>query len=364
MLVGKTKVFCTLLGLYYLGLSALAMTTPITASEARLFFEPDVGSPTLFLIHLGYRLIPSEFGIRLPFLILGGISALLYYKITYYFFKRQDDRYLSLAIYLFLPGVIASTVLASDAVIISALLLLFIYAFLRESWSIVVVSLPLLAFVHWSAWVLYMALIIYSYFTADKRLFIVSLLSGVVYILFGVPTPDTGARSYLLDVFGMSVAVLSPLLFLYIFYALYRVLLRGGRNIVWYISFVGLLASLLLSLFYRVKITDFSSYIMIGVITSVQVYYGSLRVRMIRFQKAYKRTFCIVVTALMITSMLIVLHKPLYRIAGKTYYPIVAPIYEPYDRACKLKAQGKNCANYISQRSLHQMRYYGIERCF
>jgi len=359
----RTDLFYTSLGLYFLILVALAITTPITPSEARLFFDP-IDRPTQFLIQAGYSLSHTEFGLRSAFLLLGAINTLLYYQITAYFFSRRGDRYLVMMIYLSLPGVIASTVMASDAIIISTLILLFVYGFLKSNWWMTTIPLLLLSSVHWSSYILYLGLMLYAFSTHSRRLFAISTLSLILYLIFGIHAPDLGSRSYFLDIFGMYAAVFSPLLFIYLFYVLSRILLRGGRDIVWYISFMSLIVSMLLSLKFRIKIIDFSPYIMLGIIPVVHVYYGSLRVRMRRFQGGYRVIFWITVSTLWLSSLSIVLHQPIYRLVGAESYSIVAPVYEPYDRANRLKAEGKSCVDDIRERSLHQMRYYGIERCF
>jgi len=359
----RNHLFYIFIGLYFLLLVTLAVTTPITPSEARLFFE-SIERPTQLFIQTGYSLSSTEFGLRSIFLLLGTVNGVLYYKITSYFFSRDSDRYLVTTLYLSLPGVIASTVMANDAVIISTLLLLFIFGFLRANWWISTISLLFLSCVHWSSYILYLGLILYAFSTLNKRLFFASMISLVLYFSFGIHTPDVGIRSYFLDIFGMYAAVFSPLLFIYLFYALYRVLLRGDRDIIWYISFMGLIVSMLLSFKFRIKIIDFSPYIMIGIIPMMGIYHSSLRVRMRRFQGGYRVLFWTVTSMLVLSSMSIILHQPIYRIAGKINYSIVAPVYEPYDRAKRLKAEDKSCANGIRERSLHQMRYYGIKRCF
>lgn len=363
MILEKRNIFYSFFLLYFAVLVTVAITTPITPSEARLFFQP-VDNVVSFLMQAGYSISDSEFGLRLFFILLGIVNALLYYKITDYFFKKQDDRYLTLAVYLMLPGIIASTVLVNDAIIISTLVSFFIYGFLRKYWIVASLALLALSFIHWSVLILFSTLILYSFFIKNRQLFYISALAFCLYFLVGIDIPRIEQTSHLFELLSVYATVFSPLFYIYVFYSLYRVLLRGPRDIVWYISFTALMLSLLFSFWHKINIVDFSPYIMIAVIVAIRTYYNSLRVRMRRFQGGYRLIFWIVTVSLILSSFSAIFHQPIYRLVGKVNYSIVAPVYEPYDRAKALRSEGKNCTDNISRRAVHQMRYYGIKRCF
>ena len=363
MIASKRNLFYSFLVLYFLSLIVVAVTTPITPSEARLFFQP-IDSIVAFLMHLGHSMYSTEFGLRMFFLMLGFINALLYYQVTSFFFSKSEDRYLTLAIYLLLPGMIAASVLANSAIVVSTLVLLFVYGFLRKYWVLASSALLLLSFVHWSALVFFSILILYSLFIKSRQLFYMSALALCLYFFVGIDIPDMQSKSHFVELLGTYATIFSPLLFIYIFYALYRVLLRGTRDIVWCISFFILILSLVLSFWQKISIVDFSPYIMIGVVIAINVYYASLRVRLRRFQAGYRLMFWIVTVSLILSSFSIIFHQPIYRFVGKVNYSIVAPIYEPYDASKKLKQENKICEDIISKRAIHQMRYYGVKKCF
>ena len=349
--------------LYALTLIVVAATTPISPSEAYLFFQSKT-TPTVLLMHWGSFIVANELGMRLFFLVLGFANAYLFYRLTADFFTREKERLLALYFYLMLPGAIISTVLANDAVIIAFFLLLYMYFYMREKPILSLFPLFLLALVHWSALYLYMILVLYGLFQKKKEVFWAAIVATVFYAMLGASMPEPVVGNHFFETLGIYATIFSPLLFVYLFYALYRTLLRGDRGLLWYISFGILIISLILSLQERIKITDFSAYLMPGVIVAVHSYLSSLKVRLKRFQKGYRISFLMLVASLVLSSLVMLLHQPVYRLLGPKYYPIVAAVYEPYDRAVSLKMKQKKCVEESRQKVLYQMRYYGLDKCF
>ncbi|NKQ41164.1 MAG: hypothetical protein HF962_06305 [Sulfurovum sp.] len=362
MLQAKELLFYTLVALYFLVLSVVAHTTPISPSEAYQFYQDDF-SVTAFLMHIGQNTLAGEIGFRLPFILMGILNSFLFYTISRKLFIRKNDAVLALGIYLLLPGVIASTILASDAMIISTLILTFIYLHIKHYSSLSVIPLFVLMFVHWSASFLYLILVIYALIKKEKVLLLVSMLLLLVYFAIGVVIPEESTKSYFFELLGVYATIFSPLVFIYFFYAGYKTLFGGERDIIWYVSFLAFALSLLFSLDEKVRIADFSSYTMIGIIVAVRSYSSSLRVRLKQFQRGYNIMFAVVISSLVVSASSLLLHQPIYKFVGKDRYPIVAPIYEPYDLSLELKSKGANCIDSINERVYYQMKYYGIEKC-
>jgi len=363
MPIFEEKIHSIFLLLYLSTLLVVAATTPISPSEAYLFFQENT-TPTVLLMHWGDFLLQNELGLRLFFLLLGSFNIYLFYAVTAYFFRKKEDRLLALYFYVLLPGVIISTVLANDAVVIAFLVLLFVYFYLRRQVAFSLLPLFLLGFVHWSALYFYMVLMLYGLFQKERWVFLGAAIATVLYLLAGIDMPEPVSGNYFFEMLGIDATIFSPLLFVYLFYALYRVLLRGERSLLWYISFGALVISLILSLQERIKITDFSAYLMLGMMVAVQTYLGSLKVRLKRFRRGYHLFFVVIASSLIISSLMMLFHQPIYRLLGKKYYPLVASVYEPYDRAVKLKSDGEKCVKESKQKVLYQMRYYGLNKCF
>ncbi len=347
---------------YFTALSILAATTPITPDEADRFFQQEF-SISSFLMHMGQNTLPGELGFRSPFLMLSMLNAYIFYLISKHLFDREVDRFLSLVVYLLLPGVVASTVLSSDALIISFVVLLFILLYLKQHILLSILVVSLLIIIHWSASFLYLSLAIYALLKRDKYLFFGCIILLGIYLFAGISIPDESSKSYFFELLGIYATVMSPLVFIYLFYSLYRSLLRGERDIVWAVSFISLMLSLLFSLGEKVRIVDFSPYLMIGVLVAVRTYQSSLRVRLRQFQKGYRISFAFVLFALVLNTLMLLFHQPIYRFAGKENYKIVKPVYEPYDLVKKFYQKGLKCTENIDRKSYNQMRYYGIKKC-
>jgi len=349
--------------LYAVILGVVAATTPISPSEAHLFYSEPVTLVTL-MMHTGESVLPGVFGMRLPFLILGVINGTLFYHLAGYHFRNSRDRWIALFFYLMLPGIVISSTLANTVVPISTLLLLFLLLYYRRATHLALIPFLLLSCLHWSVLYFYMLMLLYSLFQKERWLFVASVAGVLCYLLVGMPLPESSGENHFLEMLSINVMIFSPWLFLYLFYALYRTLLSGERDLIWYLSFGMMIIALVLSLQMRIRITDFSAYMMPGVIVAVRTYYRSLRVRLPIFRRRYRILFWIVTVSLIVSTLALLLHQPIYRWAGATYYRFVVPVYEPYDKALQLHSEGKSCLGKIRRKYRDQMRYYQIDRCF
>jgi len=348
---------------YAVSLLLLSATTPITPREAYLYFEDSAGVVSS-LMHAGEYFFAREFGSRLFFLGTALLNAFLFYKITPYFFEKKEDRLLALFFYLMLPGVILSSVLANIAVLVSLAILLFLYSYLSGHKWIAILPLVFLGFLHWSALYIYAILLLYGLFQKKKEIFLLAIGALICYTFLGSPPSLGDSRNHFLEIFGIYAMVFSPPLFIYLFYALYRGLLRGDRDLLWYFSFGALFVSLALSFQARIRITDFGSYLMLGVIPILRIYHSSLRVRLPVFQHRYKVLFWIVTSGLLLSASSLIFHQPLYALMGQERYPLLAPIYEPYKRAKGMYGAGKICWKKSDRKMKYQMKYYGCNKCF
>ncbi len=116
---------------FFLVLSALAYnisTLSISYKEALNFF---VNNSLLSIITNASTTIlgQTDFALRFPFLLLYILSVVLMYKITEGFFKKESDRYINLAIFSILPGLLSASLLVNSAVIVTFFTLLYIYIY-------------------------------------------------------------------------------------------------------------------------------------------------------------------------------------------------------------------------------------------
>jgi len=94
-----------------------ASTLSISYHEALTYFEGNS------IAHYLSNLSTSFFGqkdlaLRIPFIITHLITMLLFYKISGFYLKREEDRVFSLFIYSLLPGVNSAALLVYNAVFV------------------------------------------------------------------------------------------------------------------------------------------------------------------------------------------------------------------------------------------------------
>jgi len=361
------KYFSLLLIVYTVAVVYLASTTPISPHEAKLFFADS--SLVATLMHTGKTMLNESLfgpflGIRVIFLVIGFVSIFLYYRMTWIYLDREKDRYLATAIYMLLPGIITALALANISILVIPLVLLFLLAY-DNGWILEEAFLMLLLFlIHDASVIFFISIFIYTLIRKEKALMLVSGLFLILSLvtLRGV---EIGGRpsGHFADLFGLYAALFSPLLFIYFFYTMYRIFLREEKNILWYISFISLIASLILSVRQRVIVTDFAPYVVISVVLMLDTFYKSLRIRLPEYRRWYRAGFAVVMLVLVMSSLTIVFHRIFFSFMEDPRKHFAAKLYEPYWMASTLKDQNVSCYDIADGRVATQLRFYGIEGC-
>ncbi len=361
------KYFFLLLFFYTIAVVYLACTTPISPHEANLFYVED-GIVSL-LMHGGKSFLNEIYfgpflGIRLFFLLFGFVSVFLYYRMTWIYLDRDDDRYFATVIYMLLPGIITAFALANISILVIPLVLLFLLAYDRK-WVWAQALLMLFLFLlHNASVIFFISIFIYALM---RRKVALSTLSGLFLILsiITVRGVEIGGRpsGHFADMFGLYAALFSPLLFIYFFYTMYRILLREEKSILWYISSIALLASLVLSVRQRVMITDFAPYVVISIVLMLDTFNKSLRIRLPEYRKWYRIGFVAVILVLTMSSMTIVFHQLFFPIMKNPQRHFAAKLYGPYWLAEQLREENYHCYDPFDNRVSTQLRFYGIEHC-
>jgi len=358
----KKKYLLFTIFIYVCAVFYLATTTPISPHEAKIFYE--LSDLVSILMHVGDNIIGGFLGLRIVFIFFGLLSIALFYELSRRYFLQREDAYLATTLFMFLPGIITATTLANEAIIVLPLVLYFVLMYERESfWSLPFVMLALF-FIHEASIIFFAALLLYGLVHKDKKLSIFSsaFLLAFVYLAKGIEIGG-GPSGHFVEIFGLYATVFSPLLFLYFFYAMYRILLREKKTLLWYISFTALAFSLLLSIRQRVYITDFAPYVTIAIVLMLDVFSHSVRVRLPEFQKRYKRAFYVVVSFLGLSVALIVFHQLFFLILKDPTQHFANRVYKPYFLAKELKSEGIECYDGAHGREVYQLRYYNILSC-
>ncbi|HIQ27910.1 MAG TPA: hypothetical protein EYH42_05375 [Sulfurovum sp.] len=358
----KKQYFFAVAFLYTIAVFYLSMTTPISPHEAHMFYTSSDLVSTL--MHWGSTFIEGFLGLRIFFIGFGFLSIALFYKLSRTYFPRIEDAYLATMIFMILPGILTAITLANISIIVLCVILLFVLLYEKGYYAFLPFLMLILFFIHEASIIFFVALLLYAIVNKDKKLAIGSsaFLLAFIYLAKGI---EIGGRpsGHFIEIFGLYATVFSPLLFLYFFYAMYRILLREKKTLLWYISFTALVFSLLLSLRQRVSITDFAPYVMISVVLMLNTLNNSVRVRLPEFQKRYKQGFYIVMISLGLSVSLIIFHKALFYLFVDPSQHFANRIYKPYNLAKELKSEGIECYDGAHGRERFQLRYYNILPC-
>jgi hypothetical protein len=348
--------------LYICAVFYLAITTPISPHEAHIFYTSnDIVS---ILMHWGDSLIGGFLGMRIFSILFGFLSIALFYELSRRHFIQRSDAYLATILFMFLPGILTATTLVNVAIIVLPLVLYFVLMYERDSlWSLPFVMLALF-FIHEASIIFFAALLIYGLAKDDKKLWILSGSFLIAFIFYAKGIEIGGRPSgHFVEIFGLYASVFSPFLFLYFFYAMYRILLREKKTLLWYISFTALAFSLLLSIRQRVYITDFAPYVTISIVLMLDVFNNSVRVRLPEFKKRYKKAFYVVISFLALSVLIIVFHRTFFIFLQDPSQHFAHRVYNPYFLAKKLKSQGIECYDDAKGRERYQLKYYNISSC-
>ena len=209
---------------YAIAVLYLAATTPITAHEAKIFYTSNDIASTL--MRWGDSFGFGFIGFRSFSLLFGFLSIGLYYELSRRHFKKDKDVYLSTLIFMFLPGILTATTLVNVAIIVLPLVLLFVLLHEKGHYLLLPPIMLALFFIHEASVIFFVAVLFYAVTYKEKKLFVMSLsfLLAFVYLSKGI---EVGGRPYghFAEIFGLYATVFSPLLFVYFFYAMYRIFL-------------------------------------------------------------------------------------------------------------------------------------------
>ena len=358
----KKQHFLLSIFLYAVAVLYLVVTTPISPHEAKMFYTSHDLVATL--MHWGHNVFPGFFGLRVFFILFGFLSISLFYEYSRRYFDKREDAYLATFIFMLLPGIITGSTLANVAIVILPLVLLFVLLYEKEHFILLPFIMLALFFIHEASIIFFIALLMYGIIYKDKKLSIVSAAFLIAFIYLAKGIEISGRPSgHFAEIFGLYAAVFSPLVFIYFFYTMYRILLRGEKNLTWFISFTALAFSLLLSVRQRVHLTDFAPYVTIAIVLMLDIYNHSLRVRIPQFQNRYKLGFNILMASLVMGIGFLLTHQILFYTMKKPKIYFAKHVYEPYLLAKELKSKHIECYDVSNIRQRYQLQYYNIAAC-
>ena len=306
-----------------------------------------------------YFLGQNDIALRLPFILFYLFSVILMYKITENYFRFEKDRFLTLCIFMILPGVLSASLLVNSAIIVTFFTLLYLYYYQKyKEHSYVLLAFFLL--VDNSFAILYLALVFFSFKDNDKKLMYFSLVLFVLSMyMYGFETGGK-PRGFLVDTFAIYATVFSPLLFIYFIYTIYRASIEDEKTLAWYISITALLLSIVISFRQRVYIEDFAPYVVVSLPFMIRTFLHSYRVRLKQFRKNYNIIAILVIVMLSFNVFFTFINRPLYLILPNPTKHFVYQYHFIKELAEELKIRNINEITSIDDELLLRLKFYNI----
>ncbi len=304
----------------------------------------------------------NDYALRIPMILLHTISMILFYQISKKYLSRSSDRLWLVAIYAMLPGINSSALIINCAGVVIVLTLLFAYLHLyyqRLSYAL----MPILVFVNPYFLFLFIATAIYGVMKRDRYYIVISTLAIATSIYFygidigGVP------QSRFIDTLALYATIFSPLLFLFIFYVLYRNLISRDWDLLWMIAIVSLVSSLLLSFRQKIDIQMFAPFLLLAVILAAARFSHSYHIRLKELRKKYKMLFILTIITLIINATIVFNSQYLYLFIKKPSHNFAHKMHNVQELATYLDKNNIRCVKTDKSELQLRLRFYGIDEC-
>lgn len=304
----------------------------------------------------------NDFALRLPMILLHILSVVLLSEISKKYVESPKNRLWLILLFVLLPGVVSSALIINSAGVLIFGSFLFVYIYEKNPKTSIYTLLPLYALIDAGFIYLFLALMAYHVLKKEKYNFLYALLlfifSAYIYGFEAHGRPS----GHFLDAIGAYAAIFSPIIFIYIFYALYRRYLTDKIDLTWYIASSALLISLILSFRQRVSIEYFAPYLMLALPLAAQTFISSYRVRLKMFRKRYKAIFVVSFMLLFVNTLVVLFNKELYLILDNPKKHFAYDMHIANELAQELKAQNINCVTTDEETQL-RLKFYGVSDC-
>lgn len=304
----------------------------------------------------------NDFALRFPMIVLHLLSALLIYAISKKYLKIQRNRLWLLLVFIFLPGVMSAGIIVNDAGFILFALLLFFFFYERLSSYYIYALLILYMLLDGSFVYLFSSLAIFSLYSKNRNFFILNIILIIGSLsLYGIDMHGS-PRGYFLESLGLYAAIFTPIIFVYLFYVLYRRYLTKDIDMLWFIATFSLIVSLILSFRQRIEIEYFAPYMILALPLVAQTFEHSYRVRLNIFRKNYKLMFLVSLVLLFINSSVVFLNKYLYLVIDEPKKHFSYNMHVAKELSQELKKREIYCVD-TSTKMAKRLEFYGVTKC-
>lgn len=304
----------------------------------------------------------NDFALRFMMILFHLLSAILMYEISKRYISLERNRLWLLLVFLLLPGIVSAAIIVNSAGILIFGLLLFVY--LSEKVSQRYLNGLLFIYAVSDLGFVYLFLGLALYYSMNKQKYNLVYVLGLYLLssyLYGFEV--TGSPSgHFLDTIGIYSAIFTPIIFIYLFYALYKRYFTSKIDMLWCISATVLILSLLLSFRQRIPLEHFAPYLIIALPLAAQSFISSYRVRLKVYRKRYKLAFVVSFIFLISNTLLVFFNKELYIF-----------IHNPKNHFAYEMHVAKELSNILKERDIlclttdvkmqTRLKFYGVTKC-
>ncbi|WP_457745158.1 hypothetical protein [Sulfurimonas sp.] len=304
----------------------------------------------------------NDLGLRFAMILFHLMSVVLMYLISKRYLHSERNRLWLVFIFILLPGVVSSALIVNHAGII--IFGLFLYIYLSDIFSLKYTNILLFlyAIIDPGFAYLFIGLLIYYLYTKNRLMAFYNLFLYIVAVNIYSIEVNGIPRGHLLDVLGIYSAIFTPIIFIYIFYVLYKRYLSDNIDKLWFISTTALLISLVLSFRQRIDIEEFAPYLIISLPLAAQTFVSSYRMRLKEHRKNYRLLFIISVVLLLLNTLVVFFNKELYLVIENPKKHFAYDMDVAKELSKVLKERDIHCVKSDYKMQL-RLRFYGIKEC-
>lgn len=304
----------------------------------------------------------NDLALRLPMVALHVASFFLLYGISRFYLTREADRLWLMLVYVLLPGITSAALVVDPAGMKIVLTFLFVYLFLRFG-TYAYALLPLYVWLDATFLPLFIAIVFYAIRIKKYSIaLLATLLSVIAYFRSGVEISGT-PHGHFLDALGIYAAIFSPIIFLYMFYVIYRRFITNERDLLWVIGAVAFGMSLLLSFRQRVEIQSFAPFLMLILPLAAQTFLHTYRIRLRMFRKRYQFLFYAALLTLVLNTLAVFFNQYFYRFLEKPTRHFSYPMHVIKELAHELQEKDIKCVDAQDDKTQLRLRFYNIGEC-
>lgn len=330
-------------------------------NEARILYgEP---SPLQRLLFASFHLFgQNDYALRIPMIGLHLISALLLYGISRHYLSRPADRLWVVLIYVLLPGVTSAALVVDNAGVMIASL--FLFAFLYLNYGRYALGLiPFLIGIDPAFAYLFLAITLYGFYRKEY------IYSGIGAVALLISLSWYGIRigglpeSRFLDVLGVYTAIFSPIVFIYLFYVLYRRMIAKEWDMIWMIAMSAFLISLLLSFRQKVEVQMFAPFLLLALPLAAQTFLHTYRIRLREFRRRYRILFYSAFFILIVNTLAVFFNHYFYQFMKNPTHHFSYSMHVAKELSNQLHHNEIHCVNAQNEKLQLRLRFYGITHC-